>query len=202
VSEPFWEAAYRDEEAPSAFGPPAEEIRALAAKLRPGSVALDLGCGDGRNALFLLDQGLYVTAVDTSSAALEKLARRAEPDRERLRTYVGDVRGFPLEGRYDLVVAHGLLHLMPRRDWSGLIKAIQDHTAPHGYNVVVVFTDSLSPPADLEPFMLGLFREGELLGQYAGWNVELHQAYVLHDEHPGGVRHVHPINKIVAQRPA
>jgi hypothetical protein len=68
--------------------------------------------------------------------------------------------------------------------------------------VVAVFTDSLPPPVDLEPFILGPFREGELLGKYSGWNVELHRAYVLHDEHPGGVQHVHSINKIVAQRPA
>ncbi|MBP1775532.1 MAG: hypothetical protein H6Q86_1538, partial [candidate division NC10 bacterium] len=48
--------------------------------------------------------------------------------------------------------------------------------------------------------MLGLFREGELLEQYAGWRIALHRSYVLEDEHPGGIRHRHPVNKIVAQR--
>jgi len=77
---------------------------------------------------------------------------------------------------------------------------MQHATSPHGYNVVAVFTDTLPAPPDLEPFMLGLFREGELLEQYAGWRIALHRSYVLEDEHPGGIRHRHPVNKIVAQR--
>jgi tellurite methyltransferase len=202
VSEPFWEAAYRDKEAPSVFGSPSDEIRTVGAKLRTGGTVLDVGCGDGRNTLFLLERGLHVTAVDVSGSAIEKLLARAGKHREHLSTCVGDVREFPLAGFYDLVVAHGLLHLMPRRDWTRVLKALQQHTGPLGYNVVAVFTDALPPPADLAPFMLGLFSEGELLEQYAEWEVELHDAYVLHDEHPGGVRHRHPVNKIVARKRA
>jgi tellurite methyltransferase len=202
VNEPFWNSAYRDKDAPSVFGSPSEEICSLVAKLRGEATVLDLGCGDGRNALFLLEQGFHVTAVDVSGSAIEKLCHRAGHNRERLATHVSDAREFRLGGPYDLIVAHGLLHLIPREDWTRLVKALQQQTAPLGYNVVAVLTDALPPPADLEPFMLGLFREGELLDQYAGWAVELHRSYVLHDEHPGGVRHRHPVNKIVAQKPA
>lgn len=45
--------------------------------LKKGSV-LDLACGDGRNTLFLLEQGFQVTGVDFSSKALERLREFAK----------------------------------------------------------------------------------------------------------------------------
>jgi len=201
VSEPFWEAGYADPEGPSVFGPPSEEIRSIASNLPAGARVLDLGCGDGRNALHLLERGCRVTAIDVSEKAIAKLVAGARPFADRLTAEVGDVRRRRPTGLYDLVVAHGVLHLLPRPDWAQLIGTMQRHTADGGYNVVAVFTDALPPPADLEPFLKGLFREGELLERYRGWNVDLHRSYVLEDEHPGGVRHRHPVNKIVARKP-
>ena len=200
MTEPFWETGYADTGGPSVFGSPSEEMHVVVGKLPAAARVLDLGCGDGRNALFLLQHGLRVTAVDISAKAVAKLAVNARAYAELLHAEVADVREHSLRGPYDLIIAHGLLHLMPRVDWSRLMDGIQSDTAPHGYNVVAVFTDALPPPADLEQFMLGLFREGELLERYAGWRVVLYRSYVLEDEHPGGVRHRHPVNKIVAQR--
>jgi hypothetical protein len=48
---------------------------------------------------------------------------------------------------------------------------------------------------------LGLFREAELFERYDGWDIVLSKSYVLEDQHPGGSRHRHPINKIVARKP-
>jgi tellurite methyltransferase len=45
--------------------------------LLPSGAALDLACGTGRNALFLAEHGLHVTAVDWSGAALDILETRA-----------------------------------------------------------------------------------------------------------------------------
>ena len=46
----------------------------------------------------------------------------------------------------------------------------------------------------------GPFKEGELARIYAGWRQEQATSYVLEDEHPGGVRHRHAIDKVVAWR--
>jgi tellurite methyltransferase len=182
VSRPFWEDAYQDVGSPSPFGATSEEIRALAPGLPAGARVLDLGCGDGRNSVFLLRQGFEVTAVDVSPAAIAKLAARAEADAPRLRTVVQDVRQYTLPGRFDLVVAHGLLHLLPREDWAALIGRMRAATSSLGYNVVAVFTDRLPPPPDLEAFTPGLFREGELRTAYEDWSIELYRSYELEDE--------------------
>jgi tellurite methyltransferase len=201
MSEPFWAAGYRNPAVSSVFGQPSEEIVDVIRKLPAGAKALDLGCGDGRHALYLLQQGLHVTAVDQSPDAVARLLAGASQYDDRLVAAVGDVRFIELVAAFDLVIAHGLLHLLPRSDWSALIPRMQEHTRPLGYNVAAVFTDALPPPEDLRPFMQGLFREGELLEQYRGWHVMSFRSYVMEDEHAGGIHHRHPVNKIVAQKP-
>jgi tellurite methyltransferase len=197
---PFYETEYRDTQGPSVFGEVSEEIRQLLPKLPPQSVVLDLGCGDGRNTLFLLEQGMAVTAIDVSQNAIAKLESRASGCGNRLKTDVMDVRDFVSKHLFDLIIAHGVLHLLPRQDWTQLIVRMKEMTKPAGFNVAAVFTDLLPPPEDLKPFMPGLFRERELLDYYEDWHVELFSSYVKEDEHAGGLRHRHPINKIVARK--
>jgi len=201
AKEPFWEAAYRDPSTTSVFGSVSEEIRQVTARLPTGGEVLDLGCGEGRNTLFLLEQGMSVTAVDISANAITKLKSQAVKHGDQLRTEIQDVRAYRFAKQFDLIIAHGLLHLLPRSDWSRIIRFMKQHTKPLGFNIVAVFTDLLPPPEDLRPFTLGLFREGELKSQYLSWNIVLCSSYILDDEHPGNVRHRHPVNKIVAQKP-
>ena len=191
MAEPFWERAYEEERA-DIFGPPSAEIVRLADELPAGSRVLDIGCGDGRNARFLADRGFAVDAFDVSAAAVARL-----PD--AVRGWVEDAAGCAFAVDHDLVIAHGMLHLLERDHWRAVIERMKRGTRPGGVNVVAVFTDKLPPPDDLAPFMRGLFREGELRDLYADWEIESFESYVFNDEHPGGVEHTHPLNKIVAR---
>jgi len=59
-----------------AFGDrPSEELKdfILATGLRGD--ALDIGCGDGRDTLFLASAGFSITAIDVSAVALDKLMK-------------------------------------------------------------------------------------------------------------------------------
>lgn len=56
---------------------PNQFLVAEVADLLPGR-ALDLACGEGRNAIWLAEQGWEVTAIDFSPVALDKARRLAE----------------------------------------------------------------------------------------------------------------------------
>ncbi|MFP5577963.1 MAG: class I SAM-dependent methyltransferase [Acidimicrobiia bacterium] len=73
------------------------------ADLTPGT-ALDLGAGEGRNAIWLAQQGWTTTAVDFSDVALQKARQLAEASGVEVETVVADVTTFtPARRAYDLV---------------------------------------------------------------------------------------------------
>ncbi|GAA4378520.1 class I SAM-dependent methyltransferase [Agromyces bauzanensis] len=78
---------------------PHGELRRVADALTPGR-ALDLACGDGRNAAWLSRRGWSVTAVDFSAEALE-LARSHAP--EGVEWVHADVAAWRPDGEYDLI---------------------------------------------------------------------------------------------------
>jgi tellurite methyltransferase len=196
---PFWEQTYQDLTT-STFGKPSVEIVELADTLPRGAAVLDLGCGEGRNALFLAERGFDVTAVDLSEHGIAKVRAIAERGGFTIRAQMADMRTYELDREYDLIISHGCLHLIERENWAKVLQRFKTHTRLGGYNVVAVFTDRIAPPPDLEAFCLGLFREGELFTHYADWAVTLQKSYTIHDEHPGGIRHTHPIDKVVARK--
>lgn len=85
-------------------GEPNRTVASEVAGLPPGR-ALDLAAGEGRNAVWLAQQGWTVTAVDFSSAGLDKARRLAQQNAVTLQTVRADVTVYrPEPGWYDLVV--------------------------------------------------------------------------------------------------
>lgn len=74
------------------------------ASLPPGR-ALDLGCGTGRHAIWLAQQGWTVTGVDSSTVGLRQAGERAAALGVRLTLVEADLRTYrPSPGGYELVV--------------------------------------------------------------------------------------------------
>ncbi len=202
MSQPFWEKTYADLTTPTfRGGMPSQEIKDISSKLLPEAKVLDLGCGEGRNALFLAECGFDVTAVDISETGIRKLNILAKERQLDIRSEVADMRAYHFPHSFDMIVSHGCLHFVARESWQRLIPLFKAHTNPGDVNVVVVFTDRIPPPDDLKEFCLGLFREGEVFSMYSDWEVELQQSYTLEDQHPDSPPHKHPINKLVARKP-
>lgn len=92
---------------------PDEELVELVSPLEPGE-ALDLGCGTGRNSVWLAERGWRVTGVDGSRVGLDSLAQRArELGLVAPTTIVADLTTYeaPAEA-FDLVVIANI-HLDP-----------------------------------------------------------------------------------------
>jgi SAM-dependent methyltransferase len=107
-------------------------VVSLTADLVPGT-AVDIAAGEGRNALWLAEQGWQVTAVDFSSVAVER--GRARPGGDRIDWQVADITSYDPQDLFDLVLIC-YLHL-PRQ----LMRRVLDHAAswvaPGGRLVVI-----------------------------------------------------------------
>jgi SAM-dependent methyltransferase len=107
----------------------------IAPHLPPGR-ALDVGCGAGRDAVFLASLGWSVLAVDVLPDAIERgrdLAARYLDAPERIEWSVADIRRESPSGAFDLVTMFAFLH-------RPLLRAVPDLLAPGGSLVLETFT--------------------------------------------------------------
>lgn len=106
-------------------------------KLETGR-ALDLACGEGRNAIWLATRGWRSVGLDFSSAAIERARRLAGDAGVEANTefVVGDAVQGPLpEGPFDVVIV-AYLHL-PADQRRRALRAAAQRLAPGGTLVVV-----------------------------------------------------------------
>jgi 2-polyprenyl-3-methyl-5-hydroxy-6-metoxy-1,4-benzoquinol methylase len=106
-----WDKRYADAELVWSADPN-QFFAAEVADLPPGR-ALDLGTGEGRNAMWLANQGWEVTAVDFSAVAIDKARAIAESRDLSVNWVVADMSDYiPDAGSFDLV-ALVYIHLQP-----------------------------------------------------------------------------------------
>lgn len=153
------------------------EVVAAMPYLTPGRV-LDLGCGNGRNTLYLAANGFDVTAWDKNPLSIANIKRVAEAEGlNSLHTDVRDLNSLKFDGEYDFILSTVVMMFLEPTTIAGLIDNMQRCTQSGGYNLIVAAMDTKDFPCTVGfPFA---FREGELSGYYAGWDV------MKYNEEPG-----------------
>ncbi|MFG1659903.1 SAM-dependent methyltransferase [Micromonospora chersina] len=133
---PAWDERYSGAEKIWS-GNPNPQLVAEVAGLTPGT-ALDVGCGEGGDVIWLARQGWRVTGADFSANGLARAARHAEEAGVADRTdwWQVDARTFTADGRsYDLVTSH-FLH-PPDGGMVEVTRRLAEAVAPGGHLLVV-----------------------------------------------------------------
>ncbi|MDJ0386690.1 class I SAM-dependent methyltransferase [Roseomonas sp. E05] len=118
---------------------PNRYLHSLAPWLRPGMRALALGDGEGRNGVWLAEQGLVATAVDWSATGMARAAAFAAERGVPLTTAVADLTRWDWpEAGFDLI-AWVFVH-MPPADRAVVAAAAQRALAPGGLLLLEGFT--------------------------------------------------------------
>ncbi|MDX3851066.1 class I SAM-dependent methyltransferase [Streptomyces sp. AK02-01A] len=167
----FWDRFYADRSKPVPFFA-AKPDENLAAYLDQGLIApgraLDLGCGPGRNALYLASHGFEVDAVDLSPVAVAWAQERAREAGVAARFLCGDAFAIPatLSGPYDLVVDSGCFHHLPPHRRVSYLALLDRVLAPGGHLALTCFaTGEMGMGTELAD--ADLYRERELRGGLA-----------------------------------
>jgi len=114
----------------AAIDPSAPEAAALErflARLRPGAQILDIGCGPGKHARMMQQQGFAVTARDASPEFVE-LARKSG-----LHAEVGTFASLTETGAFDAIWASFSLLHTPKAEHATHIAAMARALRPEGY---------------------------------------------------------------------
>jgi tellurite methyltransferase len=133
-----WEGRYEQKGA-APLRPPSQLLERHL-HLLPRGRALDVACGDGRNAVFLARNGFVVDAIDVAAAGLRRAQAVSRRERLPLRLIQGDLDFFPLPAaRYSVAVN---VRFLQRRLFAALKRCLR----PGG---VIVFETFITDQARL-----------------------------------------------------
>jgi SAM-dependent methyltransferase len=132
----FWDEVWTRHTSSGNKAPDAALVEAASA-VGPGD-ALDLGCGDGTNAIWLAESGWTATGVDVSEVALAEAATRAVRAHvnARVRWVHADLRHWSTSETFDLVTAF-YLHMPLDFDATPLLARAASAVRPAGALLVV-----------------------------------------------------------------
>jgi SAM-dependent methyltransferase len=177
-------------------------LASQAARVRPGMRALAVADGEGRNGVWLAEQGASVHAIDVSPAALEKAQKLAAARGVTLETEQADILNWPwTEAAYDLVAAI-FIQFAPPPARGRIIEGIRRTLKPGGVLILQGYT-----PGQLEygtggPPNAANMYTAELLGEWFGdWEIvhlAEHDSFISEGSHHHGMS---ALIDLVARKP-
>ena len=135
-------------EARDALGPPTRIFTDFFDRLeRQDLRVLDVGCGQGRDALFIARLGHRVVAVDISPNGIGDLVAAASEASLAIEGVVADITAYRPEGVFDIILIDRTLHMLAREARRRVLAGLLDHADEMGW---LLIADEASNIADFE----------------------------------------------------
>jgi tellurite methyltransferase len=162
--------------------------------------SLDLGCGQGRNALYLASQGFSVIGVDSSDEAIKSLTESAKAKELNIIGEVSNMTDFDIAPNfYNLIVANTSLDHLSVEDGNRVAQDMIRGLALGGYIFVSVFMTSDPGKSETAEHVKHYYHTGELRKQFNDLLLLSYQEEMWMDtEH--GDPHYHSMARLFAQR--
>lgn len=178
------------------------DIMKILPPIKPYRV-LDLGCGEGKDAVFLAKCGYAVTAFDLSEQGIEKAKKLAEHNKVEVRLFKADIFDYHPDAEYDIIFSSGVLHFLPDTRRKELCHSLKEYTADGGINVLNVFVQKPfikhAPDQTKDEEKRHLWYSGELFEYYHDWMFHTCREEIF-DCNSGGIPHKHCMDTLIAQK--
>ncbi len=141
---------------------------------RPGATLLDLGCGQGRDALVAAAHGYRVLGVDASRTGVSQMRDTASAQGLPVEGIVSDVLVFRPRRKYSVVVLDRVLHMLgSSQERTAVLQKASEATRQGGYVLVA------DTPGQ-QPLIKDFFRK-------AGWTISVPRRNFVFAQHTPGV---------------
>jgi cyclopropane fatty-acyl-phospholipid synthase-like methyltransferase len=202
--ETFWSQRYRSAGEDYLFGvAPCRFLQLHRGVLNAGTTALSVADGEGRNSVWLAEQGLAVTALEISPVALERARRLARGRGVEVSFIQADMltMDWP-SATYDFVVGIFIQFVGPQEreiQFARLKQAVQPGglLLLHGYTPKQLEYKTGGPSA-----VENLYTEDLLRQAFADFRIEVLQAYEADIDEGNGHRGRSALIDLIARRPA
>ncbi|MGB6128879.1 MAG: class I SAM-dependent methyltransferase [Psychrilyobacter sp.] len=123
MKKPIYDKHYKEN---NYFGEAYPKLIKYLKKYEPKGKVLDLGCGQGRDAVSLAKMGFEIHGVDISSVGINQLLAHAKKEQLNITTEVADIYSYKIDQSIDIVFMDSMLHFY-KQDFekeSGLVKRL------------------------------------------------------------------------------
>ena len=161
---------------------------------------LDIGCGEGKDAVYMAQKSYDVTAFDLTENGIRKTVSLAEKRNVNIRAYVDDINTFSTDEQFDIIYSTGTVQYLFEENKKGFFEKLDKITKKNGIVYINVFVEKpfleLPPDWDMEEKM---WKSGELFTYFADWKVERIDE-VIFEDNSGGIPHYHCMDIIICRK--
>lgn len=161
---------------------------------------LDIGCGEGKDAVYMAQKGYDVSAFDLTENGIRKTIRLASDKGVNINAYVDDINTFEPDDKYDIIYSTGTVQYLFDENKKSFFEKIEKMTKPNGIVFFNVFVEKsfleLPPDWDYEEKM---WKSGELFTYLADWKIERIDE-VIFEDNSGGIPHYHCMDTIICRK--
>lgn len=211
----IWEKEYRNVDSLWGFKPNGI-LSQYVGMLPDNGEVLDIGIGEGRNALFFAAQGFVVEGIDISETAVERCLELSKEHNLNVDAKIQDITSFEIEpNKYSLIILSNVLNFFPDNEIKNIIDKVKNGLQKNGLVYINVFDDK-EPGRKKAPeryeqlaehtfykessnMFLHYFTRSELEGFFTDYKtISLSQSYSLDITH--GQPHFHSTLEIMSQK--
>ena len=129
-----YEKIYREQR--HVLGEPTNEFVVFFEQLPSPMRILDVGCGQGRDALCVARLGHQVVGVDLSSSGITQLREDAEREGLDIEGIVANIVEYKPDGLFNVVLFDRTLHMLPTNDRISVLDRYSKHVDEKGYVLI------------------------------------------------------------------
>lgn len=169
--------------------PPSKDIKVL-----------DIGCGEGKDAVFLAKQGYTVYAFDITKSGIKKTNRLANENNVKINAFIADINDFNINEKFDIIYSTGTIQYLDDDKIDTFFEKVKDMTNPNGINWFNVFVDKpfipLPPDWDEKE---KLWPTAKLFSYYPDWKFERIDETIF-ECNSSNIKHLHCMDVLVARK--
>ena len=161
---------------------------------------LDIGCGEGKDAVFMAEKGYDVTAFDLTENGIRKTIALAHKRGVKVNAYVDDINTFETDEQFDIIFSTGTVQYIFDENKESFFKKLEKITKPNGIVFINVFVEKSF--LDLPPDWYKeekMWKSGELFTYFSDWKFEKIDE-VIFEDNSGGIPHYHCMDTIICRK--
>ena len=167
---------------------------------KPGTRVLDIGCGEGKDAVYMAQRGYEVSAFDLAQNGIAKTRRLAAQRGVEVNAWVDDINDFHAEGAFDILYSTGTIQYLFEENKRAFFEKLARITKPNGIVYLNVFVEkpflALPPDWDIKEKM---WKPGELFMYLGDWKFHAIDEIIFEDD-SGGTPHFHCMDTILCEK--